>query len=87
LLLRIFLIALRNRKPQPQVVQFESALNMFLNYAKTKAAELLDCEAGSAPVEFATIVVAMVLVLLPSMAYYSSQVQKLFKIVAELWAR
>jgi Flp pilus assembly pilin Flp len=60
---------------------------MFFNYAKTKAAELLHSETGSASVEFATIVVAMVIVLLPSMAYYSSQIQKLFKHVAELWSR
>ena len=69
------------------MAQSESAPTMLLNYAKTKALELLRSETGSAPVEFATITVAMTVVLLPSMAYYSSQVQKLFKLIADLWTR
>jgi Flp pilus assembly protein TadG len=69
------------------VVESESAPNMFLYNAKTKAMELLHSETGSAPVEFATIVVAMFIVLLPSVAYYSSRVQKLFMLIAELWRR
>jgi Flp pilus assembly pilin Flp len=60
---------------------------MFFNYAKTKSFELLHSETGSSPVEFAAIVVAMTIVLLPSMAYYSNRVQKLFMFIAELWSR
>lgn len=60
---------------------------MFLNYAKTKAMDFLDNEKGSSSVEYAAIVAAMFVVVLPSIAYYSSKIQKLFMVIADLWKR
>jgi hypothetical protein len=60
---------------------------MFSSYAKSKAVDFLNDDQGSGPTEYALIVIAMFTILLPSMAYYASRVQKLLMFVAELWSR
>jgi Flp pilus assembly pilin Flp len=60
---------------------------MTVSYAKTMALELLTDDKGAATTEYALVMIAMFTILLPSMAYYASRVQKLLMFVAELWNR
>jgi Flp pilus assembly pilin Flp len=58
-----------------------------LNYVKTKAKVLLQSETGAVTTEYAIIVVAMFIVVLPSVFILANAIQKLFVGIAALLNR